>query len=98
MVSAGGPVNRSASMWSPLSAPTPLIFKLRVNVSGLYCNGRICCTDPLFGSRKAMPPLSKRGEPGKLLIDSALLSRQSQYGRFDLPAFEASTCELGKNI
>src|SRR5262249_48787382 len=69
IVSTGGPVRRKASERSPPSL-MDLICKLRFRVSGLYCSTMMRCTAPLEGSIRTMPPLSKRGEFGKVVIRS----------------------------
>src|SRR5215469_9244832 len=68
MVSTGGPLRRSASIRSPLSGPTPLIWRLRVSVSGLYCKLITRRTAPVVGSSSTMPPFKSRGDPGNALM------------------------------
>src|SRR5258705_3559866 len=78
MDSTGGPVNRRASDRSPPSV-SALIWKERVSVSGLYCRAITRCTTEVCGSIKTMPPLMRRGEFGKLVIDVCLASSVSHF-------------------
>ena len=67
----GGPLRRQASLRSPLSLVTPCTCKERLSVCGLYCSVMRRYTLPLSGCNKTMPPLSRRGELGKVVIGSS---------------------------
>ncbi len=45
--------------------------KVRLSVSGLYCSAMMRTTAEVVGSISTMPPLSRRGEPGKVVMNSS---------------------------
>src|ERR1044071_4684670 len=70
--SIGAPRSRSASDRSP---PAPLLVsgcRVRVRLSGLYWK-TITLASGLIGSMPTIAPLTRRGEPGKVVIASSLV-------------------------
>src|SRR5215472_18342479 len=81
MTSTGGAFRRSASSLSPPSPSIAWTCSVRLRVSGLYWRVMTRTIAAVVGSISTMPPLSRRGEPGKPVTEALLLARPRRPAR-----------------